>query len=85
MLVCIFFFFYFVSDGAEAEAACPPAAVGGGLEAERTRSDRQRGQTRGESPHKGLSVRCAVHGAGLEILLSQHGLKERKQQMWKKK
>lgn len=51
-------FCFFLSDGTKAEVACPPAAVGG-VGAERARGHGQRGQTRGESPHKEFTVRCA--------------------------
>lgn len=54
----VFFVFFFLSDGTKAEVACPPAAVGG-VGAERASGHGQRGQTRGESPHKGFTVRCA--------------------------
>lgn len=79
--VFLFIFLVFLSDGTKAEVACPPAAVGGGVGAERTRSGGQRSQTRGESAHKGSTIKCAVHGAWVEMLLGQHEIKERKQQM----
>lgn len=48
LFVCLFVFVGESSDGTRAQIACPTAAAGGGVGAERTGSDGATNQSRGE-------------------------------------
>lgn len=61
----LFFFPGESSDGTGAEIACPTAAAGGGVGAERTGSDRATSQSRGEKETKQrlrIKMDCRVKG-----------------------